>query len=94
MSRFDAFIAEIRSAQKFAAAAEQNPTLWLGHLTEMERAFEFFSQSGEALAIETSDRLAVIFDDTAADLKQRLLAVVSVMQDACDIVRHRLPKVN
>jgi hypothetical protein len=75
--------------RKFVAAAELDHA-WIDHLNGIDAALQFFSQSDHALAIEASDRLSATIDDQAKSLKQRLLAVVEIMQD----VRDRLPRVN
>jgi hypothetical protein len=80
MNRIDAFIDEIRTSPKFAAAAEREPH-WLDDLDAFERALDAMFRSDLAVVVQASDRIAALVGDTSIPLKARLLAVKSAMSE-------------
>jgi hypothetical protein len=81
MSKLDAFIANIRSSPKFAAAAASD-SQWTDHLEAMERAFAALYRNPEM--IDAFDDLQAVIDRRDLSTKQKLIEIGKILTQVRD----------
>jgi hypothetical protein len=83
-AKIDAFIADIRSSPKFAAAAASD-SQWSDHLEAMERAFAALYRNPEM--IDALDKLQAVIDRRDLSMKEKLIEIGKTLTEVRDAGR-------
>jgi hypothetical protein len=80
-AKIDAFIADIRSSPKFAAAAAAD-SQWTDHLEVMERAFAALYRNPEM--VDAFDEVQAVIDRRDLSTKRKLIEIGKILTQVRD----------